>query len=451
MNKLALLNPLGSIFGRIFLWFWFTLVLLAGASYFLVDQLSQPYSLYDLDDNAQTLVNDFQKRSKRFLNAQSPKKPIKVPRDQREKVILITDSGNIFDNPQIKRDRRLRFMFHDMMNNGELKQGTVGKQTWIGPIKLTVHDKKITAFLRGKHKKAGLLSHTTLIANIVIGLLISGGLSALLALSFIRPIRSLIKATLKLTKGKWSTRVADNVATRKDELGILGRNFNAMASHNESLINAQQQLLSNVSHELRSPLTRLQVALGIARQKDNIQDVQQNLDRIENETGRLEGLIAQALKLSRLENAMQHMQKQPCDLNEILTAVINDAQFENPNINFVKDFETLPILNGDTQMLHSAFENIIRNALRFSPEDKPVEVTAKPIKGDVFIQIRDHGPGVPDGDIEHLFEPFYRVNKDNGIGLGLSIANQAVKAHNGFIEANNCQDGGLSVVIRINM
>ena len=406
-----------------------------------------------------------------------------------------------------------------------------------------------------------------------------------------RPITQLRATVNELSGGDLAARSDSNVTKRADELGDLARDFNAMASRLETLVGAQKRLVADVSHELRSPLARLNVALELARRQfapsesssnattpsatapsatapsataqnatsstrsvenvanksvanatatnatatnatatnataqnenapnanapnatsstrsiekmpgDGLLNAQLNLqvdqktvnatavlDRIERESSRLETIVAQLLTLSRPENDAQNEMKERVEIAPLLQEIADDVRFEYSNVRIEIESENIGIL-GSRELLRSALENIVRNAMRFSPSDGAVEITASAITASAItaseitmrevataeivtgapnkdapnkdasrlrIEIRDHGAGVPDEALPRLFEPFYRVEdardrKSGGVGLGLAIAQRAVLQHGGTIRAANARSGGLIVTIELPM
>jgi two-component system sensor histidine kinase CpxA len=238
----------------------------------------------------------------------------------------------------------------------------------------------------------------------------------------------------------------------------LARDFDAMADQLRANRAVITQLLRDISHELRSPLARMRVAVGLARQPRG--DLPRQLDRLEREIERLDGLISQVLKLARLHSTDVPFGREVFDLDEVIEEVVRDANFEGA----VKGCQVLlrgaarSTLLGNRELLRSAIENVLRNAVRYSPKDTPVEVSiARPdaaaapaVGAGVSIVIRDQGPGVPAADLERIFEPFYRVaesrDRDSGgEGIGLAITSQVMKAHGGSARANNHAGGGLEV------
>jgi signal transduction histidine kinase len=232
---------------------------------------------------------------------------------------------------------------------------------------------------------------------------------------------------------------------------LLASDLDTMAERVRNLLELKQQLLRDVSHELRSPLARLQLALSLARRQENT-GVERQLARIACEADRLEELIARTLTLARLERPMQGLESIPVDIAELLTQIVNDVGIEAEAHGSTVALETdrpLPV-NGDPELLRSAMENVIRNAVRYGPPGSKVGIEARRTGGEIEILVRDSGPGVPEKDLELIFEPFYRVDAARnravgGDGLGLAIAARAVGIHGGRIQARNLEAGGLVV------
>lgn len=276
----------------------------------------------------------------------------------------------------------------------------------------------------------------------------------LLAAYLTTPIRKLRGATNRLAEGYLRTRVETRLAKRRDELGDLARDFDEMASRIESLITSQQRLSRDVSHELRSPLARLNVALEIAKQKAN-PETQPVLDRIETESQRLNDMIGRLLTLARLESGAEEIEQNKVDLSELVRDVAADADFEarakGRYVNVIEADRCAVV--GSENLLRSAIENVLRNAVRYTPEGTAVDVSLIRENGHARVTVVDHGGGVPEAELPYLFKPFYRIGearerKTGGIGLGLAIAEQAVMAHKGTISACN-RDGGLQVEIQL--
>ncbi len=269
----------------------------------------------------------------------------------------------------------------------------------------------------------------------------------LLAAYLTSPIRKLREATIKLAGGDLQTRVAQKVGRRHDELADLARDFDGMAERIESLITSQQRLNSDISHELRSPLARLNVALEIAKQKST-PETASLLDRIELESHRLNEMISRLLILAKLESGSENVEPVRVDLAELVREVAEDADFEaQARGRSVKVLSDDPCtVMGSENLLRSAIENVLRNAVRYTAEGTAVDVSLVRQNGHSVLQVSDHGGGVPEDELANLFRPFYRVGearerKTGGIGLGLAIAERAIKAHKGTIAARNTGDG----------
>jgi len=288
-----------------------------------------------------------------------------------------------------------------------------------------------------------ILSYQRLAMALLVSGLVCWGLAAYLT----APVRELRRVTQGLASGDLNARAGKSLARRRDELGGLGRDFNTMASRLQSLIQSRQRLMADVSHELRSPLARLQIALGLARRRSG-GEVSSELDRIEREADRLNELIGQILTLTRLDSQTA-LASEPIDMAAMVKTIVTDANYEaqtrNREVKLVG--EVAAEIVGDESLLHSAIENIVRNAVRHTPEDSTVEVDMEIGKGgQLLIEIRDKGPGIDESLLDKVFEPFFRVDEARnreagGHGLGMSIAQRAVTLHRGTISASNTGEG----------
>lgn len=289
-----------------------------------------------------------------------------------------------------------------------------------------------------------------------VALAVSGLVSYLLARSVSTPVRRLQAAAHTLSAGDLDARAGAEVTTRKDELGALGREFDSMAERLGSLIAARQRLLRDISHELRSPLARMEMAIGLARQDPGGTAAQ--LDRVERESDRLDQLIGHILEYARLERDPATLQFEDFDLSALIRQIVHDAEFESqspPDRLRVASDDTVT-MRGDPSVLHSAIDNVVRNALLHGDREQPIEVTLSNDADAVRIAVRDHGPGVREEDLPHLFEPFYRAGaKDSnhvsteGTGIGLAITERAAALHGGEVTARNAEGGGLIVTITL--
>jgi two-component system sensor histidine kinase CpxA len=228
-------------------------------------------------------------------------------------------------------------------------------------------------------------------------------------------------------------------------LGQLASSFNQMADRIQTLLAAERRLLLDISHELRSPLARLGVAVELARSG---QDREHMLDRIQKEADRLNELVAELLQVTRVEGDPSMQKSETVPLDELLADIVYDSLLEAK----AKDCTLLlkaPVavtLNGDEELIRRAVENVIRNAIRYAPSGTPIDIQLKKTGDLAEICVRDHGPGVPEESLPRIFDPFYRVDSDRnrlsgGLGLGLAIARRSVELHKGKLTARNANPG----------
>jgi two-component system, OmpR family, sensor histidine kinase CpxA len=282
-------------------------------------------------------------------------------------------------------------------------------------------------------------------------ILISGVFCFLIARHVTRPLLRLQLAVAGIAEGRLDARVSADLQRRGDEIAGLATDFNRMAARIEVLINEHKQLLANVSHELRSPLSRLLVALSLVNEGPQ-EEVQEQLERIGSEALRLDKLIGQLLALSRLDSAVDGVPPTAIDLTTLVHEVASDADFEGcaRARRVVVAADSGCVIRGDEDSLRSALENILRNAVRHTPDGTKVEVSLRRELTRMVIRIRDHGAGVPDDMLRSIFAPFRRVeNGPDGSGLGLAIAERAVIAHSGLLRASNAESGGLVVEMEL--
>jgi len=296
------------------------------------------------------------------------------------------------------------------------------------------------------------IPYRAIIRQLLAGLLVSGLTCFLLAHYLVQPILRLRRATQAVAAGDLSARAGAAVGERKDEIGDLVRDFDRMAGRIEALVQSQKQLLRDISHDLRSPLQRLRMAVGLARREATATT---QLDRIEREAVRINELVEQVLTLARLENAATQLPMASVSLQAIVNDVVSDASYEAERLECSVKVEAgeLTLIAGNRELLHSAVENVVRNAIHHSPPHTEVKVTLGGNNGVIRVRVEDEGPGVPENALSRLFEPFFRVDESrgttNGFGLGLAIAARAVAAHGGSIAAHNRQPHGLQVEIQL--
>ena len=288
--------------------------------------------------------------------------------------------------------------------------------------------------------------------GIVLSIVAAGIISYLLALYLTSPVKKLKSVVQSFAEGNLDARVTPQLGNRHDELADLGREFDHMAERIAALISAQKRLLADISHELRSPLARLTVALELARKNTSGKGVGA-LDRIEMESERVNKLVGQLLALTRLESGAERVPPETVALEELVQQVIDDASYEAKPLN--KEVKAVQLeachVRGSAELLRSGIENVVRNAIRYTAEGSAIEVSLSCKLDTALLTVRDYGPGVPEAELGHIFEPFYRVSEarersSGGVGLGLSIAERTVKLHGGSIRAANAHDGLLITI-----
>jgi two-component system, OmpR family, sensor kinase len=284
---------------------------------------------------------------------------------------------------------------------------------------------------------------------LVIALVVSAVTSWWLAEHLTAPIRRIQAGARALASENLDVRVSAGLEDRHDELAVLARDFDAMADQLRANRAAVTQLLRDISHELRSPLARMRVALGLARQPPA--DFTRQLDRLDKEIERLDSMIGQVLKLARLQGSDALGPRQTFEFDEMIDEVARDANFEGAIKNCQVNLHgaSRASIMGNRELMSSAIENVLRNAVRYSPPGAPVDIYVTRAAG-LNILIRDRGPGVPPADLQRIFEPFVRVaesrDRDSGgEGIGLAITARVMQAHGGTATAVNASDGGLEV------
>jgi len=269
---------------------------------------------------------------------------------------------------------------------------------------------------------------------------------------FVDPIRRLQRSTESFGQGNLGSRPDTSLLYRKDELGDLSRTIGQMSTRIATLLSSQKNFLIQVSHELGSPLSRLNVALALARRKAGPAVIPE-LNRIQGDTSEISSMVQQLLRLARLESGLEQEEEEIYSLHELLQQVCFDNQFTAEQASKQVHLLSSPEVNmrGYRELLKRALDNILRNAIRFTPEGGRVEVDVLSRPHDVvLIQVRDSGVGVQEDKLDTIFEPFVRASADrSGAGLGLAIARQAVHANRGTIRARNRVEGGLLIEISL--
>lgn len=441
---------MGRLFWKIFLWFWVTIILIGltvswGTALYLhnSDEFRRPdirsrFIQQEVNTVSQVLTYGGADAAYQLLSHNRRDTPF------RSHVYVIDEMGMELLGREIN-DTNQNYRDHGIVESpiGESFQ-------LLSSYKKT--DKRNTAemMMRPFKRNQGVF-----LLWLGIALSLSGLVCFWLAWYISKPIRSLQKATKDFSKGELDTRVA-HLINRDDEIGDLGRDFDIMADRLQSLINNQKQLLSDISHELRSPLARLQLALALAQKKSGSVATAE-MQRIEHETNRLDDLVGQSLTLSRLDAGAAYPMNDYIDIGSLIDEIIKDCDYEanlhNKRVNFLYDLSWT--INANAELFRRALENVVRNAIHYTDENTSVDVTllaSQQKPGYALIRICDHGPGVAEDKLESLFEPFVRLSAardrdSGGYGLGLAIAKRSIEFHNGSIKAINHEPKGLCVEI----
>jgi two-component system sensor histidine kinase CpxA len=284
--------------------------------------------------------------------------------------------------------------------------------------------------------------------------LVTGLVAVLLARYLSEPIARLRRATQQIAAGDLSVRVAGQIAHADAETRALGRDLDAMAERIAVLLDSERRLRRDISHELRSPLTRLNIALELIRRRSP-EDLAPAFDRIERDTARLDAMIGELLTLNRLE-AEPLAKRESIDLSSLARSVVEDVAIEAERRGsrvILRAPDACPV-GGNGELLRRAIENVLRNAVRFTASGEAVEVELARDCERATIRVRDHGPGVPPDALDKIWKPFYRVEGDRarntgGTGLGLAITEQAINLHGGKVRAENHEGGGLVVMLEL--
>jgi signal transduction histidine kinase len=422
-----------SMFAKIFVWFWCALAITAVGSAFIS---ALGVNENDSDTNAPVArLVTFQLEEARATYETGGRPGLDVFLETLHKVynargVLTDENGRDLLTNQDRSDLvkrayvRPRFTFFSIGGSMVARAADDGKY-WFFFIR--EHDTVASWFIQPAH-------------IFVMGVAVV--LCYWLAMHLTSPIRALQKAVERFGRGEFSARVG---STRRDELGQLARTFDRMAERIETLMAAERRLLLDISHELRSPLARLGVAVELARSGD---DADAALNRIQKESDRLNSLVGELLQVTRAEGDPSLLRRDPVRLDQLVRELVDESTIEASArgcaLRILSDEPAT--VEGDPELLRRAVENVLRNAIRHAPTATEVEISLARREDKAVVCIRDHGPGVPEEALPRLFDAFYRVERDRdrnsgGIGLGLSIARRAVELHKGRISARNTQPG----------
>ncbi len=461
MFKINPLKKLSSISVKLFFCFW----LIAILSVVLTKFISEQFSEQTIVSKANKVDIKLLKNIKRELKIGSITKIERLLMNKRRVMYKYILLKNIENNqvkilhPGINKGLSEQKNYLEVNSFTQLVSIQFPRKRLTGPVEITLKNSPYQLYLVTRNNQRTfihLIYEMPVWLRIFIPMMVSILLCWLLARTLSKPL-SVMKATaIKIGDGDLSVRV-EQVSNRNDELGSFARSFNQMAEKLEQSVNAQQMLLGDVSHELRSPMTRLQLAIGLA--SNNIEQPDKlikHIDRCELEVSRLDKMLSDVLVHSRLENAIHTLEISLLDLTSSLDILLQDAQYlaNEKNITIKSTLIKPCLIQADGPLIASAISNVLTNAVKYSPANSVISVDLSIRNQQVSLVITDSGSGVPDADLDHLFTPFYRVaeardRQTGGTGLGLAIAQQAVSAHGGSITAQNHATKGLIVSITL--
>jgi two-component system sensor histidine kinase CpxA len=455
---------------KLFLAFWLVILSSGFLTYIITlqfkhtphQELANPKQLVLLNQFSNQLSSKFNNHSR--LNVQkNVKSDLKKVRSwflrKYNQHLFIKDlSNNKVYSPRSRAWHRVsNYLKNNALPNPTTIDFSYSKIT--GAKNITLYGKDYQLFIASpidRQKITSIIDQLPLPLRVISMLVISFLLCWLLAKAFSKPLIAIQKASDALGKGDLTTRLT-GFERRSDEFGAVAKSFNKMASQLEGNISAHQRLLGDVSHELRSPLARLQLAIGLAEKNmENPTEQQRHLSRCEHEVDRLDDMIADVLTLSRLEHANTGLNFQQIKLTNLIQKIIDDCQYiaNAKQVKISLEAKQQHSLFADEKLLVSAVSNVINNAVKYTPKNTDITVSLSSNQQKITLVVTDQGEGVPAEMLSQLFMPFFRVadgreRSSGGTGLGLAIARQAIQQHQGEISAKNSKPNGLQVIITL--
>lgn len=462
MPKQINFNPWNYLVGKVFIWFWIVIFAVIAVTTAVVHQFDPapeffPIHTHHLQHLNRVAVN--LKTSNNWLNA--PQEAFKQPYYKHQRPFLVVPKGKqeIYSNIRLPRMLISKHVFA-LTNSTSPQNIHIGDIRLNGPLNIIKNGQEYQVFLifiPRDRTPSSRIRDLPLWIRVLVPLVLSALLSYLLARSLTKPILKLRETTQQLAQGNLDSRCTA-VSSRQDELGKLGQDFDNMAEKISALVAAQQRLLGDVSHELRSPLARLKLATGMLQDADT-DNRDKLLVQIERESDRLDEMLGDVLRLSRLESQLALPEPQSIELNQFLHTLIDGVRIEaeaaEKALKYTAIAETF--IRGNSTLLASAIENVLRNAIKYTENQSTILVSLQvnSAKGWVNIVVEDFGPGIAEENLEKVFEPFYResnsrTRQTGGTGLGLAISQRAIMQHGGKIRADNATEhSGLIVTIQL--
>src|SRR3984893_16244318 len=441
-----------TLFWKIFLSFWAVVAASIVGSLFFRPEAPLPAWQHLVSDafaiQGQNLVQAYERGGElelgRFIQS--------LRQGSYAEIFLLDAGGNDLAGQEVFP--QARGIAERVATDGKMKFARSGNDTLLAERVVSKAGARYVVVCRFSHSPD--LPGWPLLRDLAVAMAISGIVCFWLARYLSAPIVRLRNAAQEVEGGNLAARAGNQRSSRHDEIAELVRDFDRMAAQIEKLMSAQKRLISDVSHEFRSPLTRINLAAELIRNV-NSPAVKTAVARMEQETERLNGMIRNLLTLSKID-AGESLADETIDVAEMLRTIVVDTDFEarDHNCRVALHGAQVCITVGSSDLLRSAVENVIRNAIRYTAQQTEVEVRLGcdtcGAASEGTISVRDHGPGVPESSLEELFRPFFRLDESRerstgGVGLGLAIAQRAVRLHSGEIKAQNCAGRGLEVII----
>ncbi|MDP5151442.1 ATP-binding protein [Rheinheimera baltica] len=451
MNWLLRLNPFHYLAGRIFLWFWLVLLIAVFGTLALSRTLVEQTEIRRLPHS---IIEQLQHQIQPFSRSKSTGELLaKLQQAQPERWLLVNADNNTVLTPEL--------LPADFDQHWLTELSLLSRPRWLkhhntslaGPFMLKVGTDNVALYQKRQRPPQPWwrLNQIPQHVLLLITLVISAVASFVLAVSISRPLRELLQSTLQLADGKLDSRVA-HLSKRKDELGQLGISFNTMAERISTLLTNQQRLLRDISHELRSPLARAQLALGLTERQQTLTQ----MPRLKQELDRLDSMLDELLTFSKLDAGQYQLDKQRFDLTELLAEIIdvNQVEADAKQQSIVLKTTTPITISADSRLLARAIENVLRNAIKYSPAQSIISCLLQQHGQVLDITIYDQGAGIAQEQLHAIFEPFYRVSDSRtpeagGTGLGLAIVAQIIRQHGGKVNASNLDKGGLCISLQL--
>jgi two-component system, OmpR family, sensor histidine kinase CpxA len=446
-----------SLFLKIFLWFWATVIATGVALIltFILEPRSVPSRWRaTLTDTARSSGTIAVETAERDGTASASAYLDRIERETNMSACLFDSAGNIIAGSNCGS-------FQSMTSHVMASQDSDFSMKYgIARVAFLLRGQSGRDYIFATELPAGPraalgINRSALLLQWGVALLVSGLICSLLTRYLTAPILRLREMSQKLAAGDLSVRTGSELAQRQDEIGGLVRDFNAMAARIEELISRQRQLISDVSHELRSPLARLNVALDLSRERKGNDAA---FEHMQEDLGLLDEMIGRLLTIAKLDISAPQVPMADFDLADLASQIARNAEFESqePNGSIRLTSSGPCMVWGSAELLHSAIENVMRNAIRYTENGTSVEVHVECESSSsgarVHVVVRDYGPGVPESELTNIFQPFYRVTgardrQSGGTGLGLAIADRVVRIHGGTIRAENAAPRGLRIEI----